>query len=87
MFCKRLLIKFYKIKSKKINFKKVLHIYLSFVDISECLLRRYVSKIFSRFETFLQSNSVATSKLLILLHLVFSTIRLIFYTQVFIQNY
>ena len=57
------------------------------MDISEYLLRRYVSKIFSRFESFLQSNSVATSKLLILLHLVFSTIRLIFYTQVFIQNY
>ena len=39
------------------------------MDISEYLLPRYVSKIFSRFETFLQSNSVATSKLLILLQL------------------
>ena len=57
------------------------------MDISEYLLRSYVSKTFSRFESFLQSNSVATSKLLILLHLVSSTIRLIFYTQVFIQNY
>ena len=37
--------------------------------------------------TFLHINSVATSKLLILLHLVFSTNRLIFYTQVFIQHY
>ena len=46
-----------------------------------------LQKFFSRFETFLQSNAVATSKLLILLHLVFSTIRLIFYTQVFVQNY
>ena len=47
------------------------------MDISECLLRRYVSKIFSRSETFLQSNSKATSKVLILHHLVFSTNRLI----------
>ena len=40
------------------------------MDISEYLLCRYVSTIFSRFETILQSNSVATSKLLILLQLV-----------------
>ena len=47
------------------------------MDISECLLRRYILKIFSRSETLLQSSSVATSKLLILHHLVFSTKRLI----------
>ena len=47
------------------------------MDISECLLRRYILKIFSRSETFLQSSVVATSKLLILHHLIFSTNRLI----------
>ena len=57
------------------------------MDISEYLLRRYVSKIFSRFESFLQSNSVATSKLLILLHLVFSTIRLISSLNFFISRF
>ena len=54
------------------------------MDISEYLRRRYVSKIFSRFESFLQSNSVATSKLLILLHLVSSTIRLIYRLNLYI---
>ena len=47
------------------------------MDIPEWLLRRYILKIFSRSETFLQSSVVATSKLLILHHLVFSTNRLI----------
>ena len=46
------------------------------MDISEYLLHRYASKIFSRFENFLQNNLVVTSKHFILLHLVFSTIRL-----------
>ena len=54
------------------------------MDISVYLLHRYFSKIFSRFETFLQSNSVATSKFLILIHLLFSAIRLIFlYTGIY----
>ena len=44
-------------------------------------------RFFLDLKLFLQSNPVATAKLLILLHLVFSTIRLTLYTQVFIQNY
>ena len=43
----------------------------------------YVSKIFCRFETFLQSYSVATSKLLNLIYLLFSTVRLIFTLFIF----
>ena len=57
---------------------KILHIYLSFMNISQYLLCWYVSKIFSRFETFLQSDSVATSKCLLLLHSVFSILNLVF---------